>query len=104
VLYFIIIVMIVYPNDHFGIHSLLRVHGSAVYKCFIPAVGSTVILLWIVLGFRHETAQDLGSTNDHDRATTNPTVIGVFVAFYSLLVAFRLNFSYGRVRNLYLML
>ena len=84
--------MIVYRLELFGVHLLTRLHGSATYKATIPAAVSTSILLIGIYGFDNPIAG-----NDQDRILLNPYTIGVFISFFTYLITFRANFSYGRV-------
>jgi hypothetical protein len=72
-----------------GLQNLIRIHGSAAYKCVVPAVLSTLVLLGyeIVLYDPQEQRID---------AVDHPNAIGAFVAFFSFLLTFRLNYAYSR--------
>jgi len=78
-------IMITYQSTFLGLESLKRVHGSAVYKTFIPAMLSTLYLILV----------------DQFRTTEEAVVeqvyaVGAFVAFFSFLLTFRLNYGYQR--------
>ena len=82
--------MIVCESGLFGIADLRRVHGSAVYKTLVPALTSTgFFLLFHYTWYRHNYDID-------NRLVRHPYTIGVFVAFFSFLLTFRLNYGYQR--------
>jgi predicted membrane chloride channel (bestrophin family) len=82
--------MIVYSSDYFGLLTLLSLNGSAAYRAFLPALFSTVML--VVYKFTWGEGQ-MGSTFD---LTVHPYVITIYVMAFSLVLNFRLNYSYQR--------
>lgn len=83
--------MIIYSKNYMGLRTITRVHGSAVYKAVIPALCSTMILLFTVFIRGFDIAD-----NDIIRVTKDPYVITVLVSFFTFLITFRANFAYGR--------
>ena len=80
--------MITYSSDFFGLKQLQIWHGSAVLRAIFPAMFSTGMLtlldrLWA----------------ENDDTVQHPYALTVFIAFFSFLLAFRLNYSYQRVRT-----
>ena len=80
--------MITYSSDLFGLKQLQIWHGSAVFRAIFPAMFSTGMLplldrLW----------------TEKDDTVQHPYALTVFIAFFSFLLAFRLNYSYQRVRT-----
>lgn len=98
--------MIIYEKGGFdGPAKLFRVHGSAVYKSFLPAIFSSVV------SFMYDYAEFSGTRRAHvpfvrDIFRANieedytiirhPYTINAFIAIFSLLITFRLNFAYSR--------
>lgn len=82
--------MIIYHQELFGVHLLPRAHGSAVYRAILPSAISTSLLL---IGFY---TVDL-TPGEGGGIIENPYAVGVFIAFFTYVVTFRANFSYGRV-------
>jgi predicted membrane chloride channel (bestrophin family) len=80
--------MIIYESGSLGLSKLGRVHGSAVYKVFLPALFSTGILLVYEYS-------PFDPTNEEGLAQ-NPYTIGAYIGFFSFLLTFRLNFAYQR--------
>lgn len=77
--------MIVYET---GILSTLgRVHGSAVYKTVLPATFSTSMLL-VYFTYLPEGKER--------KVVQHPYAVGAFIAFFSFLLTFRLNYGYQR--------
>jgi predicted membrane chloride channel (bestrophin family) len=82
--------MITYAASQlFGFNLLLRLHGSPVYKVIIPTTCSTVFLIVLCL------YRDTSNMDEHD-VVGDPYAVGALVSFFSFLLTFRLNFSYGR--------
>lgn len=83
--------MIIYQSDTLlgSLHDLSRIHGSAAYKAILPATFSTGMLLCYYFIATMAGLDDL-------LVIYHPYSIGAFVAFFSFLLTFRLNFSYGR--------
>lgn len=81
--------MIIYEQGLFGVFNLFRVHGSAAYKVFIPCLISTLLVI---------VMDKLDPSTDFDEQPTieHPYGVGAFVAFFSFMLTFRLNFSYQR--------
>ena len=77
--------MIIYDNSCFGIFSLTRVHGSAVYKTLLPALLSSSLVVMI-----HQIEWKAEEVVGH------PYSFGAFVGFFSFLLTFRLNYGYQR--------
>ena len=78
--------MIIYDRPGpFGLGHLTRVHGSAVYKTFLPSVFSTLVLVAI-----HNYRQE------DDKIIEHPYAVGAFVSFFAFLLTFRLNYGYQR--------
>jgi predicted membrane chloride channel (bestrophin family) len=82
--------MIVYSSDYFGLLTLLNLNGSAAYRAFLPALFSTMTL--VVYKFAWGEGQ-MGSTLG---LTVHPYVITIYVLAFSLVLNFRLNYSYQR--------
>ncbi|KAG7355182.1 bestrophin, RFP-TM, chloride channel [Nitzschia inconspicua] len=82
--------MIVYSSDYFGLLTLLTLNGSAAYRAFLPALSSTIILLLYKFTWGEG---ELGSEKD---LTDHPYVITIYVMAFSLVLNFRLNYSYQR--------
>lgn len=78
--------MILYTTSIFGFRSLLRVHGSPVYKVLFPTMCSTGFLL-----FFNWCRHDSGYHIFRDTYT-----VGAFIVFFSFLLTFRLNHAYAR--------
>jgi hypothetical protein len=79
--------MIVYESYFAGLATLRRVHGSAAYRMVLPAAVSTALLCvyhYFLL------------RNGNENVVQHPYAIGAFVAFFSFLLTFRLNFAYER--------
>ena len=84
--------MITYDNSLFGINVLCRIHGSAAYKACIPALfSSALILIYIKI-----SDNQISENNDHRLVGSHPYTVGSFVAFFSFLLTFRLNYAYQR--------
>ena len=62
-------------------------HGSPVYKAAIPTFFSTGFLILLAYA---DTALD------NEKSVQHPYTIGAFIAFFSFLLTFRLNFAYQR--------
>ena len=77
--------MIPYRPGFFGLPSLGRVHGSAVYKAMLPSVASTALLF-----VYHATRWD------ENEVVLHPFAIGAFVGFFTFLLTFRLSYGYQR--------
>jgi predicted membrane chloride channel (bestrophin family) len=75
----------------FGFNLLLRIHGSPVYKVIIPTTCSTVFLIVLCL-YREPN----NNVDEEDDMVSDPYTVGALVSFFSFLLTFRLNFSYGR--------
>jgi len=83
--------MIPYNTGPLALFDLLRVRGSAIYKTILPSLISTGILVGL------EATADFHNTLVNTRQWMgHPYVLGAFVAFFSFLLTFRLNFAYGR--------
>jgi len=83
--------MIIYSSDLFGLKQLTIWHGSAVFRAIVPAMFSTGMLF---------AYGRLWPENDDDAADVlHPYVMTVFITSFSFLLAFRLNYSYQRVRT-----
>ena len=98
--------MITYDSNFFGIRILSQIHGSAVYRAFLPALLSTCILIIVAstIPSSHWTCRynNIDSDDDDDGCinqqgqTLHPYTITIYVNAFSLLLTFRLNFSYQR--------
>lgn len=84
------ITMILYSSDYFGLLTLLNLNGSAAYRAFLPALFSTAML--VSYKFTWGDRED-GSMMD---LTFHPYVITIYVMAFSLVLNFRLNYSYQR--------
>ena len=82
--------MIVYQSDMWGFQNLLRMHGSPVYKVFIPTACSTGFLILLAYGPR----TDLQAKEEP--SVQHPYSIGAFIGVFSFLLTFRLNYGYQR--------
>jgi hypothetical protein len=91
--------MIKYKSDVFGLKTLLIWHGSAVYRALLPATCST-IFMFILKRYMNGSWEDAEEILDARelKVVQEPYTITVFIAFFSFLLAFRLNYSYQRVR------
>uniref|UniRef100_A0A7S4K9I6 Uncharacterized protein n=1 Tax=Odontella aurita TaxID=265563 RepID=A0A7S4K9I6_9STRA len=83
--------MIVYDTSLWGFRILLRGHGSALYKAFLPATVSTAILLGIYFG----NSVDFEDRSEY-KLFDHPYALGVFVVAYTFTLTFKLSFSYNR--------
>jgi predicted membrane chloride channel (bestrophin family) len=83
-------IMIVYSSDYFGLLTLLNLNGSAAYRAFLPALFSTVML--VVYKFTWGGGLEGSALN----LTAHPYVITIYVMAFSLVLNFRLNYSYQR--------
>jgi len=79
--------MIPYVNSSFGIQILTRVHGSALYKSFLPALISTTIYIAIVL---------VSDKFEMDELFLHPYPMQALVTAFTFLLVFRANYSYNR--------
>ena len=86
--------MITYKSDVFGLKTLFIWHGSAVFRAVVPAGVSTCIMIPIRYWYEVKI-----TAVENRRLIEHPYVITVFIAFFSFLLAFRLNYSYQRVRR-----
>jgi hypothetical protein len=82
--------MIIYSSDLFGLKQLTIWHGSAVFRAIVPAMFSTGMLF---------AYGRLWTENDDAADVLHPYVMTVFITSFSFLLAFRLNYSYQRVRT-----
>lgn len=82
--------MIVYSSDYFGLLTLLNLNGSAAYRAFLPALFSTAMLVSYKFTWGDH---EFGSEMD---LTVHPYVITIYVMAFSLVLNFRLNYSYQR--------
>jgi len=83
--------MITYKNSLFGFSLIFHVHGSALWQAMVPALLSTLVLLIIV----YTTEAPIENSVD-SRLTDHVYTIGAYIAFFSFLLTFRLNFAYQR--------
>ena len=81
--------MIVYENYAFGFQNLLRIHGSPVYSVLFPTMCSTGFL--VLLDYIRDDA-----ISTDERLVQHPYSIGAFIAIFSFLLTFRLNYAYQR--------
>lgn len=101
--------MIVYENGFLGLLVLSRIHGSSVYKVIIPALLSTLIFFgyhyfpFVLNSYQRKRRPNIdGDDTIHEdipeviKIIQHPYTIGAFIAFYTFLLTFRLNFAYGR--------
>lgn len=79
--------MIIYHSGMFGLRNLFRIHGSPVYKVFIPTACSTAFLI-VMAHARYN--------NKDEKSVQHPYSIAAFIGFFSFLLTFRLNFAYSR--------
>ncbi|CAB9506660.1 Bestrophin, RFP-TM, chloride channel [Seminavis robusta] len=87
--------MIVYENSLFGFSLIFRVHGSALWKACVPALCSTAgILIYHALFIDWDVLQR--GQGRHTGPFDHPYPITCYVAFFSFLLTFRLNFAYQR--------
>jgi predicted membrane chloride channel (bestrophin family) len=82
--------MINYHRSAFGLNLLLRIHGSAVYRAFFPALISVLMFLFLRMYINEDDAQPVEQTLEH------PYVIGVVVSGITFLIVFRASSSYAR--------
>lgn len=80
--------MITYNKEAYGLNLLLRLHGSAVYKAFVPGIIS--VGFYALVNYLYAEYGDEQDDMDH------PYVIGVLVTSVSFLIIFRANNSYHR--------
>jgi hypothetical protein len=85
--------MIIYSSDLFGLKQLQIWHGSAVFRAIFPAMFSTGML------FAYARLWAENDDDDDPDDVTHPYALSVFIVFFSFLLAFRLNYSYQRVRT-----
>lgn len=64
---------------------LFRVHGSAVYRSFIPGIVSVAVFLAVA-----------SAETYNDESTSHPYAVGVLVSSVSFLIIFRANQGYNR--------
>lgn len=85
--------MIPYDSSLLGFGLILRVHGSALWKAFIPACFSTLLVILYV----YTTGFDIHETSyKNTGAFVHPYVITAYITFFSFLLTFRLNYAYQR--------
>eukprot|EP00980_Cylindrotheca_fusiformis_P000959 scaffold260_cov115-Cylindrotheca_fusiformis.AAC.4 len=78
--------MITYAGGAFGFVVLFRLHGSAVFKSFLPAFLSSIVYLLL---FQYTDVEE-------EDIFLHPYPIGALVSAFSFLLVFRANFSYHR--------
>jgi hypothetical protein len=92
--------MIKYKSDVFGLKTLLIWHGSAVFRALLPATCSTCFMFLLkryMNGSFWEDPENILEAREF-KVVQEPYTITVFIAFFSFLLASRLNYSYQRVR------
>ncbi|GKY97579.1 hypothetical protein MPSEU_000716400 [Mayamaea pseudoterrestris] len=78
--------MIRYEAGPFGLNVLWRLHGSAVFKSIVPALGSSVIYLLL-----------FELTNEENELLfLHPYPIGALIAALTFLLSYRATFAYNR--------
>jgi hypothetical protein len=82
--------MILYSTDFFGLWTLTIWHGSSAFRALLPSLVSTILLVIFERSFP-DYHQDLAAG-----LVQQPYTVTVLIAFYSFLLAFRLNYSYQR--------
>jgi predicted membrane chloride channel (bestrophin family) len=80
--------MINYESGIFGFNTLLRIHGSALYKSIVPAIVSSIVY---ILLFEFTDLEEEG-----EEIFSHPYPVGALVAAFTFLLAFRANFAYNR--------
>ena len=92
--------MIEYSRGAYGANLLLRWHGSALAKAFIPGLLSVTIylLLHYVAHYDNEQQQQQQSSTELEKYKlfNHPYAIGVLVSSVSFLIIFRANYGYQR--------
>jgi len=79
--------MIPYVNRSFGLETLKRAHGSALYKSLLPALISTAIYLYIAFNTDATVMEEL---------FIHPYPMQALVTAFTFLLVFRANYSYNR--------
>jgi hypothetical protein len=87
VAYLCFYIMIVYQTGLYGLRDFVRVDGSPVFKVILPTIFSTIVLVLIAV---------FDTKLDNERSVRHPYNIGAFIAIFSVLLTFRLNFAYQR--------
>ena len=82
--------MILYNSDYFGLPQLAIVNGSAVYRTFLPSLGSMLLMIWV-----HAPTLQKPET-DATNSTIHPFVITIYIMAFSLITTHRLNYCYQR--------
>jgi TolA-binding protein len=88
--------MIKYESDMFGLRQLGIWHGSAVFRAILPAAFSSAVLVAYSYGQQQHNNNNNDSMENNNKIVEQPYTITVFIAFFSFLLAFRLNYSYQR--------
>jgi predicted membrane chloride channel (bestrophin family) len=83
--------MIQYDRSPFGISTLCRMHGSAVYRATIPGFASVIFIVLI-----HELWLERPIYQEKDNELGHPYAIGVLVGTITFLLVFRTQQAYAR--------
>ncbi|KAL7535466.1 hypothetical protein ACHAXR_006505 [Thalassiosira sp. AJA248-18] len=86
--------MIEYNRGPYGANLLIRWHGSALAKAFIPGLLSVAI--YLALTFSTSNNNNNNNNGDDDEYLNHPYAIGVLVSSVSFLIIFRANYGYQR--------
>lgn len=84
--------MIEYFKGAYGVNLLLRWHGSALAKAFIPGLIAVGVYLGLSIPARRN-GYEFGEGEDY---LNHPYAIGVLVSSVSFLIVFRANYGYQR--------
>ena len=87
--------MIEYSRGAYGANLLLRWHGSALAKAFIPGLLSVTIYL-LLHYVAHYDQQPSSTEEQYKKLFNHPYAIGVLVSSVSFLIIFRANYGYQR--------
>jgi len=82
--------MITYNRTAFGLNLVFRIHGSAVYRSFVPSLIAVGVFFLIRDVLKPNGVVDFGDNLGH------PYAIGVLVASTTFLIVFRANQGYSR--------
>lgn len=84
--------MIIYHQGSRIYQTIFRVHGSALYKSFLPALLSTGIL--VAISFSSSDVPP--HTQQDDRWFHHPYPIAALISAFTFLLTFKTSFSYNR--------
>mmetsp|Transcript_21912 Transcript_21912/g.43430 ORF Transcript_21912/g.43430 Transcript_21912/m.43430 type:complete len:711 (-) Transcript_21912:314-2446(-) len=89
--------MIEYFRGPYGANLLLRWHGSALAKAFLPGLLSVILYLSIHYSRSRPPSSSLHTPEfENDDLLNHPYAIGVLVSSVSFLIIFRANYGYQR--------